>query len=479
MYDSLVGNFWWSNLIFSCFVIFFGRKKPTSTLMWVMVINFLPIVGFVFYLFLGQDYTKSKMFRLKEQEDKFIKGVAASQANNIREGHFWYNDEKSVLYDDLIQMNLKLDESFYTQDNAIDFYYWGKEKFEALLEDIAQAQHSIDVQYYIFRVDGIGKRLLKAMERKAKEGVRVRLLYDSFGGRHIRKDDLARLHAAGVKTASFFPSIFPLINFRLNYRNHRKIVIIDDRIGYIGGFNVGDDYLGEYEHMGPWRDTHARIQGSGVLGLKFRFLKDWYYASGEDHDVKEAIHAERNPNGKCGVQIITAGPDTTLDNVKNAIFKMITSAKKELFIQSPYFVLDDGMKDALKTAIISGVKVHIMIPCKPDHPFVYWATTSNVGELVQMGARAYTYQKGFLHAKVVLVDDYLSTVGSTNMDIRSFSLNFEANALIYDTKKNLELKEQFYRDLEDCEEMTWEKYSNRSAMIKFKESVSVLLSPLL
>ena len=213
-------------------------------------------------------------------------------------------------------MNLSLDESFYTQDNQIEPFL-GQEKFESLLKDIESARRASTFST-IFKMDGIGKRIVRALERKAKQGVRVRLLYDAVGGRTIRRSDMHGLLSSGGKVAVFFPSLIPMINLRLNYRNHRKVVVIDDEIGYVGGFNVGDEYLGRDRRMGPWRDTHLRIKGTAVLGLKLRFVKDWYYASKDDKDSENLIRMQLNEEGSSGVQIVTSGPDTQLQNIKTA-----------------------------------------------------------------------------------------------------------------------------------------------------------------
>ncbi|MDO5689845.1 MAG: cardiolipin synthase [Tissierellia bacterium] len=473
-------NLWWMNILMAIVVIILGRNKnPRSTLMWLMVLVFLPVVGFLLYLFLGQDYTKRKMFMLKEEQDRFITEVSLFQRDFISEGKFFYNNEKSQSYYDLIKMNLKLDESFYTQDNEISMFYWGRDKFYSLIKDLENANRSIDMQYYIFEDDTLGKRIIRVLERKAKEGLKVRLLYDGVGSRRLRKKTFERLIENGGQVAVFFPSIFPIFNVKLNYRNHRKIVVIDDEIGYVGGFNVSDDYLGLRKKFGPWRDTHARIVGSGVLGLKFRFLKDWQYAHGDKKDPVEPIVGSYNPNGHSGVQIVTSGPDTQFENVKNAYFKMITSAKEAIYIQTPYFVPDETIMDALKTAIISGIDVHIMIPRMPDHPFVYWATTSYAGELIKLGAKVYKYEKGFLHCKVLIVDDYIASVGSANMDIRSFALNFEVISIIYDEEINRDLRGQYRRDIENSLAYTEQLYRERGLIIKAKEAFSRLLSPIL
>lgn len=477
---QVINSLWWVNIVLAVIVVFLGRhRNPKSTLMWVMVLTFIPYMGFVFYLTLGQDYTKRKMFALKEEEDRMISDISSFQSDFISTGRYWYNNEKSYQYDDLIKLNLKLDESFYTQDNAIDLFFWGEDKFRQLEKDLKNAEHSIDIQYYIFKADEIGQRILRVLEEKAAEGVHVRLLIDAVGSRKLTKKHLSTLIANGGEVSVFFPSLLPVINLRLNYRNHRKLVIIDDFIGYVGGFNVGDDYMGKYKRFGPWRDTHARIIGTGVIGLKYRFMKDWHYASQKEVEDLKISNRQLSEEGKSGVQIVTSGPDTAFENIKNAFFRMIMSAEKSIYIQTPYFIPDESILESLKSAIITGVDVNIMIPKMPDHPFVYWATYSYVGDLIRVGAKVYTYQKGFLHAKVMAVDDYISTIGSANMDIRSFALNFEVNALIYDEEINRKLVEQFHEDLKDSELLTLEKYNNRGKVIKVKEAFSRLLSPIL
>ncbi len=480
-YMGLLANLFWVNILLAILVVFFGRKDPSSTVFWVMALAFVPIVGFFLYLIFGQNLRKREMFRLKEIEDRYIKDFVDIQGRVLVQGQFAFTNWRSQLYDDLIRMNLRSDEAFYSQNNHIDLYFWGEDKFKALIEDCKNAKHSIDMQYYIFKSDGIGSEILQVLKKKAREGVKVRLLVDGIGGRELKKTDLQELEAAGASWAEFFPSILPYVNFRINYRNHRKLVIIDDGIGYIGGFNVGDEYLGKSKRFGEWRDTHIRMRGTAVLGMKVRFLKDWYYAKPGDRakDAEPLWRMSESSQGKTAVQIVTSGPDTELNNVKNAIFRMITNAKKHIYIQTPYFVPDQSIFEALTTAIISGVQVHIMIPRTRDHPFVHWASLSFMGELLAIGARCYIYEKGFLHSKVIVVDDYVSTVGSTNFDIRSFQLNFEANAIIYDQVVNEKLVNQFLVDSFYSHELRYDEYLKRPALDKIREAFSRLLSPLL
>lgn len=471
----------WLNLLLAILVIFLRRDKdPNATLMWFMITMFMPGIGFILYLFLGHDYRKSEMFDIKLKEDKIINRAVKRQVeiisnNEFEEGHHGLDE-----YNDFINLNLKSDQSVFTKDNEVEAFFWGEEKFKALLKDFTEAKHSIDILYFIFKPDGIGTQILEVLEEKARQGVEVRLLVDAVGGRRLTKKKLKGLRDAGGKVYKFFPGFLKIFNFRLNYRNHRKICIIDDNIGYIGGFNVGDDYLGKYENKGPWRDTHLRIVGSSVADLKVRFLKDWAYASNNDIDLEvRNIDFSLQGKGDTGVQIVTSGPDTEYENIKNAIAKMITEAQHEIIIQSPYFVPDQTIMDLLTIQIASGVRVKIMIPGNPDHPFVFPAAMFYLGRLANKGAEVYLYRYGFIHTKTILVDDDLSTVGSANMDNRSFRLNFESNAIMYSKEVNKKLKDQFYEDVKNSSLMTYEDYEKRPLSLKIKESISKLLSPIL
>ena len=289
------------------------------------------------------------------------------------------------------------------------------------------------------------------------------------------------LEALGIETAEFFPPIFGKLNLRINYRNHRKIVVIDGRIGYVGGFNVAREYVGLDEKFGYWRDTHMRITGSAVSSLQVRFILDWNFAAKKrtlsfDQYIEEA---EVNPGAHCPVQIVTSGPDSLVQSIRNTYLRLIHKAKRSIYIQTPYFIPDEAIMSALMIAVRSGVEVNIMIPCKPDHPFVYWATYSYVGELVLQGAKCYTYNNGFLHAKGIVVDELVLSYGTANMDIRSFALNFEVNAIIYDRDKAEEMAGYFREDLKHCRLITRNAYQGRTLLIRCKEQISRLLSPVL
>ena len=283
----------------------------------------------------------------------------------------------------------------------------------------------------------------------------------------------------GGQYARFFSSSFRLINPRINYRNHRKIAVIDGRIGYIGGFNIGDEYLGKNKRFGYWRDTALRIQGESVYELQTRFMLDWRAASNEDLLPDGSTFPYLSSHKTCGMQIVSSGPDEEWEQVKSGYIKMIQSAKEYVYIHTPYFIPDEAVLEALRIASFSGVDVRLMIPNKPDHPFVYWATTAWASELLKAGGRVYIYENGFLHSKTMVVDGRIASCGTANFDYRSFKLNFEVVAFLYNSEIAQQMQEAFMSDLADCKEITESEYEKRPWNMRFKEQISRLLSPLL
>ncbi|MEK9199863.1 cardiolipin synthase [Ureibacillus sp. 179-F W5.1 NHS] len=467
------------NIILAITVIFLERRDPTSTWAWILVLFFLPLVGFILYLSLGRQMRKKHLFRWEGQKDIGIDKLITYQIEALEENTLDFHTEEVGKHKSLIHMNLKTSDSVLTQDNHIEIFDDGEKKFEALIEDILNAKDHIHIQYYIFKLDHLGSRIITALKKKAQQGIKVRILYDEMGSRGVKKRHFKELIELGGEIEVFFPSILPLINPRLNFRNHRKIVIIDGRVGYIGGFNVGDEYLGLNKKFGYWRDTHLRIEGSSVHPLQTRFLLDWNQASNNNIVYSERYFPAIPKKGDVAMQIVSSGPDTEWPAIKNGYLKLLMSAKRYIYIQTPYFIPDNSFLNAIEIAALSGIDVRIMIPNKPDHMFVYWATYSYVGKLLRAGAKVFIYEKGFIHAKMIVIDDEVSTVGTANIDVRSFSLNFEVNAFIYNRPISHEIAEIFEKDILDCTELTLEKYENRSNFIKFKESISRLLSPIL
>ncbi|WP_270179189.1 cardiolipin synthase [Alkalihalobacillus sp. CinArs1] len=475
----LLGILFVLNLVLAAVVIFLERKDAGATWAWLMVLLFIPLLGFIMYLIFGQNLSRRRLFDWENIKKVGIEDLIQEQVSEIKEGIYPFRHEEIARHKDIIYMHLVNDDAVLTQDNDIKVFTDGEEKFEAVLRDIENAKDHIHFQYYIFRKDNLGRKIAQKLTEKAREGVKVRVLYDEMGSRRTRKRFFRELIEAGGEVEVFFPSRIPYVNPRLNYRNHRKLVIIDGRIGYVGGFNVGDEYLGLNKKFGYWRDTHLRMEGSATHAMQTRFLLDWNHAARNKVGYEANYFPVLPTIGDAGVQIVSCGPDSEWEQIKNGYIKLISSAKRTVYIQTPYFIPDASLLDALRIAALSGVDVRLMIPNKPDHMFVYWATYSYVGELLKAGARIYIYQNGFIHAKTISVDGEISSVGTANIDVRSFKLNFEVNAFIYNEHIAKQLEKTFLEDMSKSDELTAEGYYDRSTWIRFKESISRLLSPIL
>ncbi|WP_436966213.1 cardiolipin synthase [Staphylococcus shinii] len=468
------------NLIFAFTIIFMERRSAGSVWAWLLVLVLIPILGFIIYLFIGRQIQRDHIFSLDEDDKIGIEMIVSEQLEALKNDNFSKGNHQIVKFKDMVQMLLYNNAAFLTTDNEIKIFTDGKKKFDSLLKDIEEATDYIHIQYYIFRNDSLGKLILNALERKLEQGIEVKMLYDDMGSRGLSLKDFKSFRKNGGQVEAFFPSKLPLINLRMNNRNHRKIVIIDGHIGYVGGFNVGEEYLGKKKKFGYWRDTHLRIVGDAVNALQLRFMLDWNSQATRDNlKYADRYFPDVDSGGTIGVQIASSGPDETWEQIKYGYLKMIASAKQSIHIQSPYFIPDQSFLDAIKIAALGGVDVSIMIPNKPDHPFVYWATYNNVASLLDAGVNIFHYNNGFLHSKTLVIDDEVASVGTTNMDHRSFTLNFEINAFIYDTHIAKELRLAFEKDLEVSYRLTKEIYQQRSLWIKFKEGISRLLSPIL
>lgn len=456
------------NIVFAITLIFLERRDPTTTWAWILILTLLPGIGFVLYLFFGLRYRKRRIYGQKQVSDFYSQQYFARNLSKA------IGRTYNPLHRSMIQLGYNSDPTAFVGFNDVQIFTKGHDKFESLFEDIKNAKDHIHVNYYILKNDNLGKKLVELLTDKATKGVSVKVLYDSMGCRKLPRDFFAPLKKAGGKAARFAPSFLDI-----NYRNHRKIVVIDGKIGYIGGFNVGIEYLGQKEEFGFWRDTHLRIVGESVDTLQYRFLLDWNFASDKEVSYSNRFFPPKEQTGDVRVQIVTSGPDSKEEEIKSLFLKMIYGAKESIYIQTPYFIPDETMQEALKIATLSGVDVRIAVPDKPDHPFVYEANNSYVGLMLEAGAKCYKYRGGFLHSKTIVVDGKVASVGTTNMDVRSFKLNFEINAFIYDKATSKRLKEIFLEDLEKSDEVTLEEYNNRGIGMKIKESISRLISPIL
>lgn len=474
----LIGFIYLFNFILAFTIIFLERKDASATWAWLMVLFFVPIAGFFLYLIFGRKLSNQRIFTWDTKSKLGVKTAVQKQMRALDENKFSFRQKELMAYKDLYYLHLRNNDAILTQGNHIDIFTDGKEKFDALLKDLKAAKDHIHLLYYIIRHDHLGTQIADILIKKAKEGVEVRMLYDDMGSRSLSRRYIKRLKQAGVHVDAFFPPKIPKVNFKINFRNHRKLAIIDGKVGYIGGFNIGDEYLGKNKKFGYWRDTHLRIHGNAVRNMQTRFILDWNQASRNDilYEDRFYIGAEA---GDVGVQIVSSGPDSDWEQIKYGYIKMILSAKEYVYIQTPYFIPDGSLMDALRIAALSGVNITLMIPNKPDHPFVYWATLSHVGELLNAGAHVYIYQNGFLHAKTIIIDGKISSVGTANIDVRSFRLNFEINAFLYDKGIAKQLVDAFKHDITLSTQMTKKLYAQRSLGVRFKESISRLLSPIL
>ncbi|WP_283590314.1 cardiolipin synthase [Ligilactobacillus saerimneri] len=450
--------------------VFWEKKDIAVIWAWLLVLILLPGVGFILYLFVGKGINSSKIFDLKEQERLGINQLAELQKEQWEKNRLIFAGEKiSAGNMELPRLFLDIDQAILTEHNYVEILTDGTEKFKVLLDDIRHAQNHVRA----------------ALEEVARRGVEVRVIYDSFGSRGTTHQFFKRLEALGGRAEPFFGTKkAPIHSPRLNYRDHRKIVVIDGRIGYIGGFNIGDQYLGRKPKFGYWRDTHLRVQGNAVIALQSRFLMDWNATVKNTRHNQQVSYQDQyfpliSNVGHTSMQIVSSGPDSEKEAIKLGYFKMINNARKYIYIQTPYLIPDDAIIEALMVAQMSGVEVRIMIPAFPDHPFVYRATEYYAKHLTDLGIKVYKYHHGFLHAKTVVVDDQVASVGSANLDFRSFKLNFEANAFLYGEQFAHQLKTIFEKDQEQAVLLTPEYFAKQSWWRKFKQEFSRLLSPIL
>ncbi|WP_059173196.1 cardiolipin synthase [Bacillus sp. FJAT-27445] len=467
-----------TNILFAGIVVFIERRDIGSTWAWLMVLHFIPVIGFIAYLFLGRQLKQKNFYRLSAEERGYLQSEVVEQLNELKKSE-WYRNDTLKKYADLLKMNLKSSNALITLKNDLAIFSDGHDKFRSLFEDIRNAKKEVHLQYYIIQPDSLGKKLRDELTKKAKEGVKVRILYDEIGSKKISRSFFKELISYGGEVEVFFPSILKLINFRINNRNHRKLCIIDGRIAYIGGFNVGNEYLGLNKKFGYWRDTHLRIVGDAVNDIQGRFILDWNYSAEHKLDLGRLFIQTEKPDTNVPMQIIASGPNSETEHIKNMFIKLIMSAKRSVYIQTPYFVPDTSFMDACKMALLSGVDVRIMFPNNPDHPFVKWASGVHAGELIKYGAKILLYENGFMHAKTIVVDQEVASVGTANIDRRSFYLNFEVNTIVYDKKIAEQLTQLFLQDSRKSKELTLDIYQRRSIRIKIKEAVSRLLSPIL
>jgi cardiolipin synthase len=465
----LIAGLYIVTIIGTVAVVISENRNPLRALTWIVVLVFVPVGGLLFYIFLGRDYRKQRMISRRSLKKlfRFSRSHHTSPASlhlaaaSREEVNLLYNICGSKLY----------------SGNDITVYTHGADFFEALIDEINRAERFIHLEFYIFQDDMLGHRVREALMCKAREGVEVRLIYDDVGSWSVKADFYREMRRAGIAVSGFLEVRFPQLANKINYRNHRKIVVVDGRVGFIGGMNIADRYR-DGVAWGTWRDTQIRIAGPAVAGLQTAFSVDWYFTD------KQLLWDDRyfptvEMQGDVAMQIATSGPIGEWRGLMLAIVKAIAMARQYVYIQTPYFLPTETLLTAMQSAALAGVDVRLMIPERADSRLIQIGNHSYVRQMLKAGVKVYFYKAGFLHAKMVAVDDELCTVGSTNMDFRSFEHNFEANAFIYDAAMTRRLKRIFLADQQQCERITCQAWRKRPLGKRFIESVIRLFSPML
>ncbi len=450
-------------------VIIAENRNPLKTIPWVVVLLLAPGVGLVFYFFFGQDNRKQRVISRRTYK-RIMKGAQEGKLPQ----DFCVVPET---YKPLSRLLSNSNRSSLLYGTQITVYTNGTDKYKALLEEIEKARHHIHIQYYIFNDDTIGNQVKRLLIKKAKEGVEVRVLYDDVGCWNVKNRFFKEMKEAGIEVHAFLRVVFPILTSKVNYRNHRKIVVIDGKVGFMGGMNLADRYA-QGTSWGTWRDTHFKFEGKGVHGLQSAFLIDWYVVS--KNLLNDKIYYPPVPIYNDNImQIATSGPVGQWRTLLQATIFMIANAKNYVYIQTPYFLPTEGLNQALQTAALGGVDVRLMLPKRSDTRTVNMASHSFIDEMVKAGVSVYFYKPGFLHAKLVVCDDELTSIGSANMDFRSFEHNFEINAFVYQREFALRMKEVFLNDMLHCEHLTPSRWLKRPHKQRLAESFMRLFSPLL
>ncbi|MDA8228101.1 MAG: cardiolipin synthase [Desulfitobacterium hafniense] len=458
-------------------VIFLENRNVEKAISWLSVMAMFPVVGFIIYLLFGYNLRRKQLFRDKHLENSNLRHIAREQKDKLDQLEFLSRDPD---HGNLVKLLLNSGLAPLTLNNKVSVLTNGEEKFNSLIKALENANHHIHMEYYIFKDDEIGQDIQKLLIRRAKEGLEVRLIVDGWGSSKLSRSVISRMKDSGVKVEVFLPVKFPYLSSKLNYRNHRKIVVIDGETGFTGGLNIGDEYLSRDKAKGYWRDTHLHIEGDAVHSLQAAFLNDWHFITrqvidGPDYypDFKQSF-PDTLP-----VQVIASGPDSGSEPMKQAFFSLLTSANHRIYLETPYFVPDDSMITALKVAAMSGIDVRLVLQGVPEYKLLHWASRSYFEDLMNAGVKIYTYQKGILHCKVLIIDSEIGFVGSANFDIRSFILNFEISALIFSQEFVSRLERDFFEDQANSIELNLKEFSSRPLIERFREANARLLEPLL
>lgn len=459
-------------------VVITRKKRPTAALGWIMAIIFLPFLGAFLYLLFGTDRIKNK------GKHKFISNVGLRKKHHDIEPNWSSNNLQGLKHDlppevaDILRVSSKLSPFSAVEGNKLEILVDAEETYQKMEEAILGAQHHVNLDYYIFDPDKVGSRFRDLLVEKARQGVKVNFLYDAVGSMRLGWDSkfLDSFRAADIEPREFLPLRTFFKPWNINLRNHRKILIVDNRIGFTGGLNISEDFLNRKGNR--WRDTHMMIEGPAVTQLQWVFCEDWYFATGEDLFNPDYFPPVAS-SGDYIAQVVPGGPDQSEEAIQRIFFTAISEAKKSVYITTPYFIPDLTVYIALQTAALRGVDVRLLLPFKSDHPFVLLAARSYYEDLLKSGARIFEYIPGILHAKMLIVDDQFVVLGSANVDIRSFSYSFELNVQVYSNKFTEIAEKVFLEDLENSRELSQDEFCKRPSHTEFAENFCRLFSSLL
>lgn len=472
------------SLYYAVVIVFFFRillenKNPLKTQSYLLLMVLLPVIGMLIYLFFGVNYRKQKMYSRKGFTDQKIIQKWISDYDNLlnkssEDVHEYLNEKAKLPF--LFWRN---NYSAMSGNNDVCIFKNGEEKFPALIKALQHAKHHIHLEYYIIEDDIIGNKILDLLCDKFASGVQVRLIIDALGSNDLTNKTLRKIRKSGIEFHEYHPVIFTSLANRVNYRDHRKIVIIDGEVGFVGGINIADRYINDKSNTLYWRDTHCKIEGEAVYSLQILFILNWYFVSKKLLQPGIEFFPVMENKGDVLTSIISSDPDSDNPNLMEGYFSMINTASEEILIITPYFIPNESVLTALKTSAKGGVKVKLLMPADPDSTFVHSASLTYMGELLRNDIEIYLYEKGMIHAKVMIIDDELSTVGTANMDYRSFDNNAEVNAVFFDQGIANELKSQFLEDLKNSRRLDYLEWKNRPLRIKLIGSIGRLVAPLL
>lgn len=464
--------------------IIMENRDAQSTFSWILIFVLVPLFGLLIYIFFGRNWRlhsrKKKVFKegLYDELEKTLTPILDKETSVITQ----LKEDRMSNHKKLIDTLHGFEEASFTQHNKLKILQNGSTKFPALEEDLKKAEKFIHMEYFIWRDDILTNKIKDILVDRVKHGVKVRIMFDPAGSSLMLikgRAYLKELRAAGIEILPFFNSMARSKFTALNNINHHKIVVIDGQIAYTGGMNMGQEYIDGKPMYASWRDTHIRIEGEAVHSLHVLFVYNWKAITGESLFDKQYFTAKENVTDDLPIQILASGPDSSESTIRQLFFSMIMTAQKKVYIQSPYFVPDATIFEALKLSALSGVDTRVMVTGVPDKKVAYWAAYSFFEELLQAGVKIYHYNAGFIHSKTISVDETFCTIGTTNLDLRSFTTSHEVNTVIFDADTTKELEHDFLNDLKNCTELTLKECKNIKPIIKFRNSLCRLLAPLL